>query len=94
MLKGVGYNWSNESFDYIIGDFTSMRKYDMPMITACYPDAEYAEINLPDEGWVIYHSKRNELSKLYEEIYIDGALEYEIEEFYPNGDCTISIIRV
>ena len=92
-LKGVGCNWYDDCLDYIIGDFAITHNYDMRIITDYYPNAEYVEINLPDEGWQIYHCELDELSNLYEEIYKDGALEYEIEEIKSDGNCVISIIR-
>jgi len=92
-LKGVGYNWSKNSFDYIIGDFVAPR-FNMNKIREVFPDADFFEVVLPDKGWKVYTGKRNELSKLYDEIYKDGTLDYEIEEFFPNGDCKVSICRL
>ena len=93
ILKGVGCNWHDDCMDYIIGDFSPSNHYDMDVITKKYPTAEYIEINLPDEGWRVYHCRLSELSKLYEEIYTDGVLKYEIEEMKLDGNCVISIIR-
>ena len=92
-LKGVGYNWSNDSFDYIIGDFET-QNFDINKIREHFPAAEITEINLPDKGWKNYTGKTQKLSKLYDEIYKDGALDYEIEEFFQNGDCKVSIYRL
>ena len=93
ILKGVGCNWYDDGLDYIIGDFTPYN-YDMRVIKGHYNNAEYVEINLPDKGWQVYHCKLDALSNLYEEIYKDGALQYEIEEIKADGNCVISIIRV
>jgi len=92
-LKGVGCNWNNDSFDYIIGDFVAL-SLDIAKVKERFPDADYIEKALPDTGWKSYTGKTQELSKLYDEIYKDGALDYEIEEFFPNGDCKISICRL
>jgi len=92
-LKGVGCNWSNDSFDYIIGDFAAP-DFDMDKIKEHFTAADNVEINLPDKGWKTYMGKTQELSKLYDEIYKDGALDYEIEEFFQNDDCKISICRL
>ena len=93
-LKGVGCNWDNDCLDYIIGDFVTARNYNMCATIECYPNAEYVEIDLPDKGWQIYHCRINELASLYDEIYKDGALDYEIEEIDAYGNCKISILRV
>ena len=92
-FKGVGCNWLNDSFDYIIGDFATL-DFGMDNIKNRYPTADYVEITLPEKGWQIYHGKFEKLSELYDEIYKSGVLDYEIEEFFPNGDCKISICRV
>jgi hypothetical protein len=92
-LKGVGCNWENDSLDYIIGDFIEITGLNMCDINIIYPMARYAEIELPDDGWRIYHTTLDKLQSLYEEIYKDGALKYEVEEISQNGNCKISIFR-
>jgi len=91
-LKGVGYNWHNDSFDYVIGDFVTL-DFEMDKIKKHYLTADYVKITLPDNGWQTFNGKTENLSKLYAEIYEQGALLYEIEEFYSNGNCKISIFR-
>ncbi|MCL2197625.1 MAG: hypothetical protein FWB80_01760 [Defluviitaleaceae bacterium] len=92
-LKGVGCNWNDDSFDYIIGDFATL-DFCMDKIKKRYLTADYYEITLPDSGWQIYHGKTENLSELYNEIYKNGVLDYEVEEFFSNGDCKISIYRL
>jgi len=92
-LKGVGYNWNNDSFDYCIGDFSTL-DFDMDKVKECYPNPDYVEITLPDNEWQVYYGRTEKLSDLYDEIYKNGALDYEIEEFFTNGDCKISICRL
>jgi predicted transcriptional regulator YdeE len=92
-LKGVGYNWSNDCLDYAIGGFGDETHYDETALRERFPNAKYMEIQLPDSGWQVFHCELDRLSDLYNEIYKDGALLYEIEEIQPNGHCVISIIR-
>jgi predicted transcriptional regulator YdeE len=93
-LQGVGYNWYNNSFDYIIGNCNKNIDFSIAKINKRFPSAKQIEINLPDEGWQIYYCKLEELGKIYDEIYKDGPLDYEIEEFDSNGNCKISILRI
>ena len=46
------------------------------------------EIALPDE-WTEVCGRTEKLSLLYAQIYEDGPVRYEIEEFNDSGDCRI-----
>ena len=50
-------------------------------------------VELPDGDWRAANGRTDELKELYDEIYIDGALDFEIETFYENGDCTVEYYR-
>jgi GrpB-like predicted nucleotidyltransferase (UPF0157 family)/nitroreductase len=93
-LRGLGYNWSDDCLSYVIGDYNQTLIFNTKEITQQYPSAKYMEIMLPDDGWQTYSCRIEKLGYLYEEIYKDGALDYEIEEIHANGDCKISIIRM
>lgn len=80
-LRGLGYNWTNDSIEYVIG------------LKDGVIDNQNCIINLPEEGWIIVTGNTNDLSKLYEDIYIHGPLLYEIEMFNENGTCEIRYIR-
>ena len=80
-LNGLGINWRNNKMDYVIG-----LKNDV------IPNANY-EVELPDEGWIKVIGRTDDLKQIYDVIYQDGALKYEIETFNENGDCTILYYR-
>lgn len=87
-LIGLGFNWKNNSIEYIIG----LKSQDInPSLVI--PDATYKEIILPDVGWIEYEGKTSDLPKIYEKIYKDGKLVYELESFDNSGNCKILIHR-
>lgn len=92
-LIGLGHSWSNDQIDYAIGSEDLSREYDCKEIRAIYPPAGLLQMRLPDEGWLAYHGKLEDLTKLYEKIYEDGPLTYEIESFDDDGNADIRIFR-
>ena len=52
-------------------------------------DNKNIDIDLPETGWNIVKGNTNDLSKIYEDIYKDGSLKYEIEMFNDDGTCEI-----
>lgn len=93
-IKGLGYNWKDDSLCYVIGDYKQSIQFDINSIHLKYPTAAYVEIDLPDNGWQVYFCQLSNLGLLYEQIYKDGVLDYEIEEIDSDGNCQISILRV
>ena len=80
-LRGLGYLWQGGEIFYAIGlKSGDIEGYDF-------------EIALPDSGWITVAGKTNDLKAIYDEIYKSGALLYEIEEFYTNGECEIRYFR-
>ena len=79
-LMGLGCNWTNNSIEYV------MALKDGLIVGKNY------EIDLPDE-WITVNGRTDELSMIYDEIYKDGPLLYEIEEFDDNGNCMIKYCR-
>lgn len=88
-LRGLGYNWTADSIEYVIGLKSNQ---DMEAGTAG-EGSVWKEIMLPDDGWKSYRGRTEELGALYTEIYKDGELSFEIEEFSDDGSCTVSITR-
>lgn len=88
-LRGLGYDWTADSIAYVIG-LGSNARFDLDEA-----DAElcWKEVPLPDTGWVAYTGRTDSLDALYDEIYRDGALTYEIEECAEDGSCTIRVTR-
>ena len=76
-LRGLGYSWDSGTIGYAIG----LKSGDI--------EGFNLSIVLPDSGWTTVHGKTDELRELYDEIYKNGALTYEIEEFFESGDCVI-----
>lgn len=80
-LRGFGYNWRGGKMDYAIG------------IKNGTIDGFDIEIELPDEGWESVSGETDRLKEIYDDIYKEGALTYEIEEFFENGKCFIRYYR-
>lgn len=87
-LRGLGYHWTENSIEYVIG-----LKHGDIGDSCLMENAAYKEVSLPDEGWLRYQGKTEELSAIYERIYEEGALTYEIEAFDNDGNCEIMIYR-
>lgn len=80
-LQGLGYNWKDDKITYAIGlKDDCIKGYNV-------------SIELPDNGWVRIEGKTDNLKQLYDEIYKDGMLRFEIETFYENGNCEIRYCR-
>ena len=80
-LQGLGYGWKERSIEYIIG-----------LIYGEIDGADRA-VKLPDTGWVTVRGQTADLGKIYEKIYREGRLEYEIERFTDSGNCEIMYCR-
>ena len=80
-LRGLGYRWDGDVISYAIG-------LKNGLIDGCN-----FSIDLPDDGWTAVKGKTDELKQIYDEIYKSGALKYEIETFYENGNCEIKYYR-
>ena len=80
-LQGLGYKWQENKIYYAIGlKEGNIEGFDL-------------SITLPDDGWVSVNGKTDELKQIYDKIYIDGSLKYEIETFYEDGNCNIKYYR-
>ena len=79
-LMGLGCNWTSDSIEYV-----------MALKDGAIADADY-EIILPDE-WILICGKTENLSAIYDGIYKDGPILYEIEEFDDKGNCRIRYCR-
>ena len=79
-LMGLGCHWTADSLEYV-----------MALKNGTIANADY-EIMLPDE-WIPVCGKTEDLSAIYDEIYKEGPLLYEIEEFDELGNCRIRYCR-
>jgi predicted transcriptional regulator YdeE len=80
-LQGLGYKWIGNTIHYAIGLKVGVIKdYNV-----C--------IELPSIGWNIVVGETDNLKEIYDEIYRDGPLRYELETFYKNGKCQIKYYR-
>ena len=52
------------------------------------------EIWLPGDGWKSVKGRTDRLGQIYDSIYRDGSLTYEIETFSADGECEISFYRI
>ena len=48
---------------------------------------------LPEDGWIVVEGETINLKQIYDEIYLDGPLKYEIETFNEDGSCRIKYYR-
>jgi predicted transcriptional regulator YdeE len=80
-LQGLGYQWQDDKISYAIG-LKSGRIEDYN-----------ASIVLPDDGWETAAGETSGLKEIYDEIYKNCALQFEIETFYENGTCKIKYYR-
>ena len=76
-LQGLGHGWKERSIEYVIGLI----------------DGADRTVILPDMGWVTVQGRTADLGKIYEKIYQEGRLDYEIERFTDSGDCEIMYCR-
>ena len=76
-LRGLGWNWTDKTIEYAIG------------LKEGVIDGADRRVELPDDGWQCARGKTAQLSRIYEEIYRDGALRFEIETFTSDGNCEI-----
>lgn len=79
-LMGLGCNWGEDSIEYVI----ALKKGIIA--------GSNFEINLPEQ-WNIVSGKTKQLNLIYEQIYKDVPLLYEIEEFDDDGNCQIRYCR-
>ena len=80
-LIGLGYKWQDGKISYAIG----LKHADI--------EGYNFELVLPDNGWQTVCGKTDDLKKIYDEIYKNGALDLELEVFFDNGDCEIRYYR-
>jgi predicted transcriptional regulator YdeE len=80
-LQGLGYKWDGNTISYAIGlKNEDIQEYNL-------------SIELPVSGWITVEGETDHLKEIYEEIYKEGQLKYEIETFYENGKCQIKYYR-
>ena len=80
-LQGLGYKWEKGQIYYAIG-----------LKSGNIKDSNFS-IELPDEGWLIVNGDTDNLKYIYDEIYKNGPLKYEIETFTEDGKCQIKYYR-
>ena len=80
-LQGLGYGWKKRSIEYVIG-----------LLNGEIDGADRA-VTLPDTGWVTVRGRTADLGEIYEKIYQEGRLKFEIERFTDSGDCEIMYYR-
>ena len=80
-LRGLGYNWTETSIEYVIGLIDG----DM--------DGRNINVILPDDAWECISGRMEELAEIYDRVYKDGPLKYEIEMFNDDGNCKIMFYR-
>ena len=80
-LIGLGYKWEDGYIYYAIG-----------LKNGIIMDHNF-ELSLPDNGWIKVVGDTDDLKNIYDKIYMDGPLKYEIETFNNDGSCEILFIR-
>ena len=80
-LQGLGLNWRNGYMDYVIR-----------LKNGIIPNPNFV-VELPDNNWMSYIGETDKLKEIYDLIYKDGPLLYEIESFNEDGSCKILYYR-
>ena len=80
-LQGLGYGWTGCTIEYAIG------------LKSGEIDGADRTVELPDDGWTTVRGRTENLAEIYEKIYLDGNLTYEIETFTDEGECEIRYTR-
>lgn len=80
-IRGLGYNWTETSIEYVIGLISGDIK------------GSNISIILPDDGWKCVSGRTEKLGAIYREIYKEGPLLYEIEMFDDEGNCSVMYFR-
>lgn len=80
-LRGLGYDWTDDSITYVIG------------LNEGVIEGADREVLLPEDGWTVVKGKTSDLEAIYDGIYRDGPLTYEIETFSEDGSCEIAYRR-
>jgi len=88
-LRGLGYNWTDTGIEYVIG----LKEGTLPENAPLPEGACRKRIELPDEGWLRYTGRTEDLGRMYDAIYRDGRLDAEIETFRDDGSCELMIYR-
>ena len=80
-LQGLGYKWENGYIYYAIG-----------LKEGIIENSNF-EMKLPDTGWTEVIGKTDDLKLIYNNIYKDGKLSLEIEQFNEDNTCLIKYYR-
>ena len=80
-LHGLGYKWEKDKIYYAIG-----------LKNGVIANHNFS-FELPNVGWEIVEGVTDELKQIYDKIYLDGPLKYEIETFTEDGRCKIMYYR-
>ena len=80
-LIGLGYKWEKGEIYYAIG----LKNGEI--------EGANLTVERPDDGWTTVYGLTDELPKIYDEIYKDGALKTELETFSEDGRCEIRYRR-
>lgn len=81
-LRGLGYAWRGSTLSYAIGlKDGDIENYNVQLL-------------LPDDGWENMKGQTDCLKAMYDEIYQNGRLQYEIEMFNEDGTCEIRYYRM
>ena len=80
-LQGLGYKWENNKIFYAIG-----------LKNGNIQHSNFT-IDLPNDGWITVRGETDNLKNIYDSIYQEGPLKYEIETFDENGKCIIKYYR-
>lgn len=80
-LQGLGFNWTADTIEYVIG------------LTEGAAEGADCTVILPDGCWTEVRGRTDDLDSIYDRIYKDGALSYEIESFDADGNCRILYSR-
>lgn len=94
-LIGLGMNWNNDYFDYVLGvinDEQTLEKLRKIDFNKSNINAEYIEINLPNiDSFKTFYGKDEDVQKIYEEEIDCYNMKYDYELEYIDGKGNIEI---
>ena len=68
-MRGLGYNWTKDTIEYVIG----LKEGEI--------EHANCSVILPYEGWLTIQGRTSDIGKIYEQIYLNGVLKREMKHF-------------
>lgn len=90
-IRGLGYGWTDSSITYCFGfkeelsDDVYLERLETVNELSQKP-FRFNKIEIPDSDWKEFNGTVNTIPEVYDEVYKDGNLDFEIETFDEEGN--------